>query len=223
MIKAVLFDLDGTLGYVKNPLRAWEVSEYLVGRGYEVYPQEFQAAWSFVSMVDYTRYGCRSFQEFIRRVLHRLEVEVDDETLDGLTRLYEDRHTYELHADALSAITQVKKLGMKTAIVTTIARFRFERILQDVGSYIDVVMDGYEARCEKSNPKMYKEVLRRLDVAPSEAVVVGDDVELEVILPKKLGMKTILLDREGKKRSNIPHAVVSSLNDVVKVVSSWQP
>ena len=43
-LKAVLFDLYGTLAYVKNPISSEEISEFLLKRGCEVYPQSLDAA-----------------------------------------------------------------------------------------------------------------------------------------------------------------------------------
>ena len=37
-MRAILLDLDGTLGYVKNLLPPLEVSDLLANRGYEVSP-----------------------------------------------------------------------------------------------------------------------------------------------------------------------------------------
>ncbi|MCJ7423621.1 hypothetical protein MUP01_05055 [Candidatus Bathyarchaeota archaeon] len=54
---------------------------------------------------------------------------------------------------------EAKKSGFKTAIVTTIARFKFEKAIQPISKHIDFVMTGYEAGCDKSNPKMYLRVL----------------------------------------------------------------
>jgi FMN phosphatase YigB (HAD superfamily) len=38
-LRAILFDLDGTLGYVKKPVTAEEFCTYLQSGGYNVYPQ----------------------------------------------------------------------------------------------------------------------------------------------------------------------------------------
>ena len=83
-------------------------------------------------------------------------------------------------------------------------------------------MDGYKAGCEKTNPKMYRKTLETLKVAPSEAVMIGDDLEIDVVLPKKLGIHAILLDREGKIQHNpSADAVAKDLKEAVeKIVKS---
>jgi len=218
VIKAVLFDLHGTLAYMKNSVSDWAVSDFLVKNGYEVYPQTFNTAWRVVAFIDYPKYGYRNHRQFLRRVLWRLKVKIDDSTLDGLVRLYE-QSKFELYPDALKALANAKEHQFKTAVVTTIARFKFENALLPIRRYIDVVMDGYKAGCEKTNPKMYKKTLETLKVTPSEAVMIGDDLEIDVMLPKRLGIHAMLLDREGKIGYNPPaDAVVRDLNEAVEII-----
>jgi FMN phosphatase YigB (HAD superfamily) len=59
VIKAVLFDLYGTLAYQENPVTNEEVSECLFGRNYEVSPQQLRAAFAFVAFIDYPKHGYR--------------------------------------------------------------------------------------------------------------------------------------------------------------------
>lgn len=220
-LKAIFFDFHGTLAYPKTLVTDEEASNYLVTRGYEVYPQEFGAALYFVSFVDYPKHGYKTLSSFFNRVLCRLDVKVDKKTLDGLTRLFE-RRCYALYPDAKNAVIKAKEHGLKTAIVTTIAHFWFEKALHPIKNYFDVVMTGFEAGCEKTNPKMYRKTLKMLGVNPEEAVMIGDRVNIDVLLPKKLGIHAILLDREGKVREMLQaDAVVKDLTDAVRIVAKW--
>lgn len=220
-IKAVLFDLHGTLAYVRNPVTHQEASNFLVSRGYEVYPQTYMAAWQFVAFIDYPKHGYKNYHSFLKRLLWRIKVKGDKETLNELAKLYKRSH-FELYPDALKAVKKTKENNFKTAIVTTIARFKFQKALQPLLPYLDTVVTGYEARCEKSNPKMFKRTLEILNVRPSETVMIGDDVTIDILIPKKLGIYTILLDREhkmgGKKFSD---EIVDDLLKAVKIIETW--
>ena len=220
-IKAVLFDLYGTIAHSRNPVTDQEASDYLVSRGYEVYPQTFMAAWRFVAFIDYPRYGYKNYHSFLKRVLWRIKVRVDKETLDGLAKLYE-RSQFELYPDALEVVKKAKEHRLKTAIVTTIALFKFQKALEPLLPYLDTIVTGYEARCEKSNPKMFRRTLEILNVKPSEAVMIGDDVSIDIMISKKLGIHTVLLDREhkmgGDKSSD---AVAENLLEAVKIIEAW--
>jgi len=217
-IKAVLFDLYGTLAYVKNPLTHTEISEHLFSKGYEVSPQQLKAAWTFVSFIDYPKYGYKNWRSYFSKIFWRLKVKVNEETLNTIVGLLESK-PYQLYPDAARAVIEAKESGFKTAIVTTIAYFQFKKAIQPIKNYFDFIMTGYEAGCDKTNPKTYRKVLEILNVRPEEAVMIGDDVPIDIILPKKLGINTILLGREGKNvECSHADAVISSLGEAVETV-----
>jgi len=217
-IKAVLFDLHGTLAYVENPVTDTEISEYLFNRGYEISPQQLKAAWAFVSFIDYPKYGYKNWCSFFSRIFWRLKVKVDRETLDAVAKLLES-NPYQLYPDAAEAVIKVKENGFKTAIVTTIAYFKFKKAVKPIRKCFDFVMTGYEAGCDKTNPKMYRKVLEILKVKPKEAIMIGDDVSIDILLPKRLGMNAILLDRKGRNlRCECADVVVNDLNQAVETV-----
>ena len=224
ILNAVLFDLHGTLAYVKNPITSEEVSNFLLEHGYEAYPQSLDAAFHFVSMVEYPRYGYKSHQAYLKQALHRLDIKADLETLKELAALYQQRNTYTLFPDAASAVLRAKQLNLKTAIVTTIASFKFHQALMPIRQYLDIVMTGYEAGCEKSNPKMHMKTLEKLDVTADEAVMIGDSLLVDIQIPKKLGMHTILLDRQ-RKISSKPleaDAKTSTLVEALDQIEQWK-
>jgi HAD superfamily hydrolase (TIGR01549 family) len=217
-IKAVLFDLYGTLAYVENPVDETEIPEHLFSKGYEVSPQQLKAAWAFVSFIDYPKYGYKKWRSYFSRILWRLKVKVDEETLSAIVKLLESK-PYQLYPDAAGAVIKTKENGFKTAIVTTIAYFQFKKAVQPIKNYFDFIMTGYEAGCDKTNPKMYRKVLEILNVKPEEAVMIGDNSPIDIILPKRLGINAMLLNRE-EENVECPQAdaVINDLNKAVETI-----
>jgi hypothetical protein len=76
-LRAILFDLHGTLGYVKKPVTAKEFCTYLQSGGYNVYPQSFVAARNFVGTVAYPKYGYSNFADFCSEVVRMLDIKVE--------------------------------------------------------------------------------------------------------------------------------------------------
>jgi HAD superfamily hydrolase (TIGR01549 family) len=217
-IKAVLFDLYGTLAYVENPVTETEISEHLFSKGYEVSPQQLKAAWTFVSFIDYPKYGYKNWRSYFSKIFWRLKVKVNEETLSAIVKLLESK-PYQLYPDAAGAVIKARENGFKTAIVTTIAYFQFKKAIQPIRNYFDFIMTGYEAGCDKTNPKMYRKVLEILNAMPEEAVMIGDDVPIDIILPEKLGINAILLNREGKNvECPQADAVINNLNKAVETI-----
>jgi FMN phosphatase YigB (HAD superfamily) len=217
-IKAVLFDLYSTLAYVENPVTETEISEHLFSKGYEVSPQQLTAAWTFVSFVDYPKYGYKNWHSYLSRIFWRLKVKVDEETLNAIIKLLESR-PYQLYPDAARAVMKAKEKGFKTAVVTTIAYFQFKEAIQPIRDCFDFVMTGFEAGCDKTNPKMHRKVLEILNVRSEEAVMIGDDMSIDIILSKKLGINAILLNREGRNvECSYADAVIHSLDEAVETI-----
>jgi HAD superfamily hydrolase (TIGR01549 family) len=224
ILEAVLFDLHNTLVYLRNPLTSEEVSEFLLRHGYEVYPQSWDAASHFVGMVDYPRKGYSNRRAFMKQILHRIGILIDSQTLQELASLYDQRNVYKMFPDAAPAVLKAKQLGMKTAIVTTIPDFDFNSAIEPIKDHFDVIMTGYRAGCEKSNPLMYKKALRQLDAIPNRAVVIGDELLVDVKIPKKLGTHIILLDRRNTMKSK-PHEAddkAATLTEAMNIVQKWQ-
>jgi len=222
-LKAVFLDLIGTLCFTSNPISEEEVSHFLVNRGVEIYPQSWRAARHYVVMIDYPKYGYENWSSFVGQILYRLDAEVDCETLLQLTRLLEEHNTYHMYPDAVNAVIEAKNLGLKTAIVTTTPIFLFQKALEPAEKWIDIIVDGYTARCEKSNPKMLRVALDKLGIQPEETVMIGDDLLVDVNIPSEMGLKTILLDRRGELSYKPPEAdmKVSTLVQAIEAVKSW--
>ncbi|MFQ5792701.1 MAG: HAD family hydrolase [Acidobacteriota bacterium] len=216
--KAILFDLHGTVAFVGSRPEDEEISALLLDRGYEVSPQQLKAAWSYVSFIDYPKHGYGNWHSWVSQVLRRIGPKVDRETLEATVELLESQ-PYRLYPETAKAIQKAKERGFKTAIVTTIARFKFENAIDPIARHLDLVMTGYEAGCDKSNPRMYRKVLEVLGVRGEDAVMIGDDLKIDVLLPKRLGMRAVLLDREGKMRSESRHAdaLAHTLDEAVDI------
>ena len=222
-LKAIFFDLHDTLVYFEKPLNSEEASDFLLNHGYEVYPQSWDAASHYVAMVDYPKHGYGDRQSFLKQVLRRLDLQVDGDTLKKLAQLYDRRNRYRLFSDATPAVRKAKQLELKTAIVTTIPDFIFKSAIEPIREFIDTIMTGRLASCEKSNPSMHEQTLEKLNTVPGQAVMIGDELLVDIKIPKKLGMHTILLDRsnEFKKKPHEADSKARTLIEAMNTVEKW--
>ena len=82
----------------------------------------------------------------------------------------------------------------------------------------DVVVTFDDTRERKPSPAPFREVLRRLEADPSEALMVGDWAERDVVGGKSLGMKTVFArygDTFGTQNSGADYDV----DDVFQLVA----
>ena len=98
-----------------------------------------------------------------------------------LERLYPDVE------EILKNLSQKFKLGIIANQVTGTQK-RIDN--WGIGKYFDVVVASAEAGCEKPDLKIFNMALKQAKCNPSEAVMIGDRLDNDIIPAKKLGMKT---------------------------------
>lgn len=219
MIKAVVFDLYGTLLTGDLEDKDEGLSQLLRETGHEVYYQEVEAARHLVMFIDYPRGRANTPQEFYAKVLERLEIPADSKLAEKLAQKAAELERVRLYQDVVPTINALKARGIKTAILTTIPSWRFQHILEANSVKIDFVCTANEARAVKPNPKIYQTVLKKLQVKPNEALMVGDDPKTDVIAAKKMGMKAVMLCREEKKKVEEADYVVASLTELLNIIN----
>ncbi|MBK9321509.1 MAG: HAD family hydrolase [Bdellovibrionaceae bacterium] len=91
------------------------------------------------------------------------------------------------------------------SIVASLRRFNIDHLFEEIVVSCDV---GYR----KPHSQMFSELLRRIDLAPSQVLFVGDSYLHDIETPKSMGMKTCLVDFEGRnKNSQLEHSEKADL------------
>jgi putative hydrolase of the HAD superfamily len=104
-------------------------------------------------------------------------------------------------------------------VLTTVPSWLFKQVLEDNDVKIDFICTAKEAKAVKPNPQIYRTVLETLGVKPHEALMVGDTPEVDIIPPKKLGMKTALLCRTKKKTIKQADHTITSLRQLLRIIA----
>lgn len=132
---------------------------------------------------------------------------------------------YEAVSEVLSALHGKYKLG----IIANQSLGTQERIDNwGIGKYFDVVMASAEAGCAKPDPKIFTTALEKAGCEPSEAVMIGDRLDNDIIPAKRLGMKTVWvrqgyavyqsIDEEDKR----PDYIVDSIEELKELFLKMQ-
>lgn len=62
-----------------------------------------------------------------------------------------------------------------------------------------------------------------MKVKPDETVMIGDNLQVDVLLPKKLGIHAILLDRKGQNlKCQAAKAVANNLRQALEIILASQ-
>ncbi|MBQ4105232.1 MAG: HAD family hydrolase [Clostridia bacterium] len=220
-IKAVLFDLDGTLLPMKQEefVKAYFglLSKRLANFGYD--PKELVSAiWAGTKDMMKNTGENTNEEVFWKRL-----TEVLGERCIADQKLFDDYYHNEYHAvrdvcgfnpKAAESVKKIKSSGYRVALATQpiFPSIATETRLSWAGLDISdfEVYTSYEniSFC-KPNPEYYKEVARRMGVSPEECLMVGNDVSDDMVA-EKLGMKVFLLtdcliNNENADISQYPH------------------
>jgi 2-haloalkanoic acid dehalogenase type II len=220
VIKAVIFDLYGTLMTSHEASESIEeaLSKILREAGYEIYFQEVWAARQFVAFIDYTRGRANTPHEYYAKVLERLEIHPDSRLVDKFVNKDFEMQKNELYPDVAATVNKLKTRGIKTAILTTTATWRFMPLLEQNKIEIDFVCTAREAAAVKPNPRIYQIVLTRFGINAEEAMMVGDDIKTDILPAKSLGIKAVLLSRNIRTDRKDADHIVSSLTEITDLL-----
>ena len=99
---------------------------------------------------------------------------------------------------------------------TTTIRFALQEI--GISNYFKDIYTQFELRCSKPEKEFYLTLLSLLNASPSEVCSIGNDLELDILPAKELGIHTILLD-ENKLYFTDDDYTINNFRDIPKILS----
>jgi len=205
-IKAVLFDLGGTLvktaeipEIFRRILKTFgvEVAYEDISDAHEATKQELDVAAGQI------QFGMEFWNKYNSRVLKRLGIRhVAEELAKDVTRLWWDNASLQFYPDVLDTITWLKNRNIKVGVITNALKEDYEQILQRLNAahLFDVVVGTDACKQAKPDRQIFAYALKKLDVKPEEALFVGNKLETDYMGAIRAGLKPLLIDRDKKGR-----------------------
>jgi HAD superfamily hydrolase (TIGR01549 family) len=106
-------------------------------------------------------------------------------------------HHFELYEDAVAAIDDLRADGLKVGLLSNSARNLSEFVTHHRLA-VDAVLTSRDHGKTKPHETIFRRMLELLDVDAAEALMVGDTVEDDIEGALAVGMRAVLLDREGR-------------------------
>jgi len=205
MIKAVIFDLFGTLtkGFAYPELDI--IKEYNLNVD-ELAVEKFTCGTKFED-VGYNYVGkiihsirFKSMGSYLSSIINGLNLEDTKDTREKIVSIFEKDVKKERIAESVpKVLIDLKSRGIKLAIVSNIPYPLYDLPKKhDFKKYFDAVVYSYEEGMLKPNPKMFEFALSRLGVKKDEVIMVGDNFKADIQGAENVGIKGILLDRNNK-------------------------
>jgi len=210
-VKAVLFDLDGTLV---------ESSEAIINA--------VEKALEFKGLTCDRAKVARMIGVPLENIFGVLVPNLPEEEIWQLVhkyRRYYMAHHLEsttLHPSAQMVLRKLKAKGLKLGIITTKYREPVMDILSHFGisEPFDVVVTGYEVIRHKPAPDIVLEAAKRLRTDPKRCVVVGDS-PLDVQAGKRAGSFTLAVLSTAYTRKQLesakPTIIIEKLEEILNI------
>jgi len=106
-------------------------------------------------------------------------------------------HHFELYEDAIPTLDVLRDRGLKLGLLSNSARDLHDFVGHH-GLTVDAVLTSRAHGKTKPHEAIFRRMLELLDVVPGEALMVGDTVEDDVEGATAVGMRAVLVDREGR-------------------------
>lgn len=163
--------------------------------------------------------------------LRALGVQPSEAEMDDLDTIWRDAPSRSMHArpGAHQLLRSLRTDGLAIGITSNADCQEFRGTLEDEGldGLADSVLCSEEARSCKPDPVIFYEMLRRLDVRPSEALFVGTSPEVDIRGARVVGMRSALLatgpPRWWDTDGFAPDHLISTLNEVATLVTLPAP
>jgi HAD superfamily hydrolase (TIGR01549 family) len=116
----------------------------------------------------------------------------------AMTQAWEHAEHFELYEDALPVLDELRTHGLKLGLVSNTGR-DLDEFVAHHHLDVDAVLGSRAFGRTKPHPAIFQEVLKRLEVEPAEAAMIGDSPEDDIDGAHAAGIRTtFLLDRENR-------------------------
>lgn len=189
-IKAVLFDLDGTL---VNSMWMWESIdiEFLSRFGYTP-PKGMQKEIEGMGFTETAIYFKNRFE--LPLTLEEIKACWIQMSIDKY------RHEVPLKPGALEFLIYCKEQNIPTGIATSNGRDMVDAVIEAlrIGEYFNEIITSCEVAAGKPAPDIYLEAAARLGVNPANCLVF-EDIPAGILAAKRAGMRVIAVEDDYSK------------------------
>ena len=113
-----------------------------------------------------------------------------------MVRRWEQHHHFFLYDDALPTLAAMRRHGLRIGLISNGQR-DLEEFAQHHRLDVDVACGSLAHGRIKPHPSIFEAALEALGVAAAETVMVGDSYRDDIEGARALGMRAILVDRDG--------------------------
>jgi HAD superfamily hydrolase (TIGR01549 family) len=201
-LRAVLFDVDFTLakpGPDLGPEGYRRMGErYDLELDPSLYPDARAAALASLERHPELRHDEELWFAFTERIVRGMGGDADQarDLAVEMTRAWERSENFDLYDDVLPVLGELRGRGLKLGLVSNGGREISDFVAHHCLD-VDCAVASRAHGWIKPHESIFLAALELIGVAPADAAMVGDSVEDDIEGAAALGMRTVLIDREG--------------------------
>lgn len=149
-------------------------------------------------------------REPIKQLLKELKIPPSEELLSELKGfLYKAINNVEAFPETIEVLQELKK-DYKLGLITNAFSLNFPVLQKEFGIYnlFDVTTTSFDENTIKPDPKMFIRLTAEFGLERDEILIVGDNLQDDILPAKKMSMKSLLIDRD-KKHLDYPDRIES--------------
>ena len=202
MLRAVLFDVDFTLfrpGPELGPEGYRRLGErHGLALEPDRYPEAREAAISTLQGRRDLVHDEEVWIAFTEHIVRGMGGDADGarECATDMVREWERHDNFTLYEDALPVLDDLRSRGIRLGLISNGQR-DLEEFAVHHGLEVDAIVGSLAHGRIKPDPSIFLAALAALEAAPDETVMVGDSYEDDIEGARALGIRAILLDRDG--------------------------
>ena len=207
MIKYIIFDVSGTL--LGKPTLYNSIKKVIFDFGYDISLGEIKQKHKLLSEVIHFPDNTDSsfYQKFNSELLYLLGIVPTEEIVDSIFKSC----TY-LPWEKYEDTTVLNELKLPLGIVSNFNTTLKEKLQYFFGDIFQDVFVSEELGIAKPNIEFYQKALEQIPFLANEILYVGDSIKLDLEPAKKVGLNTLIIDRDNFYPKN--NTIISNLGDV---------
>jgi HAD superfamily hydrolase (TIGR01549 family) len=219
-IKAITFDLDGTLAQGALDSENYESAllDYLHRIGYSggsaTLNKSRQAMLERLRKSHAKNIELR-FDLLYSNLLFDLGLDITQERLEYIESLYNRFFRIDIVPGVKEMLVDLSgryKLAIVSNAISNVSRLALQKL--DLAKYFDYIVLSRDLGVRKPDPEIFIFALRSMWIKGSEAVHVGDSLEDDVQGGKNAGMKTVWIKGDEEVMNIHPDFVISKVTEL---------
>lgn len=203
MLRAVLFDVDFTLSRPGPELGPEGYRRLGERHGLALDPARFDgardAAVRGLQRQPDFEHDEELWVAFTERIVRGMGGDADGARACSveLVGLWSQHENFSLYDDVLPVLEALRAAGLELGLISNGER-DLEAFVVHHGLDVDVAIGSRAFGRLKPHPSIFRAALDALGLEPGDAAMVGDSPEDDIVGARGLGMRAILIDRDGR-------------------------